>query len=238
MTMNTARRITMTSSLFVLAIGLAGCAGSSGAKIGLVDSTPSSALGQDGYSSQEADDYLLRPSDVVSVTVFREPDLSIESIPIGADGLLSLPLIGSLKVQGLTARGLEKLVTDRLAAGQLRDPRVTVNVMQFGSHVVTVEGSVEKPGMYPFKPGTRLSGAMSLGGGPSRVANAREVAVFRQTPQGISVAKFDYRAVRAGTMLDPVIQPSDRIVVGTSGLSVFWQDLLKALPAFALFTQL
>ena len=50
------------------------------------------------------------------------------------------------------------------------------------------------------------------------------------------VAKFDYRAVSQGTMIDPVLEPGDRVVVGTSGLSQFWQDLLRALPAFGLFT--
>jgi len=64
----------------------------------------------------------------------------------------------------------------------------------------------------------------------------REVAIFRETPDGLMVAKFDYRSVRQGTMLDPVLAPGDRVVVGISGLSQFWQDLLRALPAFALFT--
>ncbi len=49
------------------------------------------------------------------------------------------------------------------------------------------------------------------------------------------VAKFDYRQISQGTMMDPVLQPNDRVVVGTDGLSVFWQDLLKALPAFGIF---
>lgn len=214
-----------------------GCASSPPAKIGLVDATPVAAYGQSDYSASEPSNYLLRPSDVVSVTVFREPDLSIENIPVGADGMLSLPLIGSIKVDGLTARQLEQEVSKKLATS-LVNPNVSVNIMQFGSHVVTVEGAVEKPGMYAFKPGTRLSGAISLAAGPNRVAKLREIAVFRQTTSGMAVAKFDYAAVRAGTMMDPVLQPSDRVVVGTSGLSVFWQDLLKALPAFALFTNL
>ena len=144
----------------------------------------------------------------------------------------------AVRVDGMTTRDLERTVTERLAQKDLIDPRVSVNVMQFGSHLVTVEGSVEKPGMYPFKPGTRLSGAISLAAGLKREAKLSEVAVFRQTGRGMAVAKFDYGAVRAGTMLDPVLLPSDRIVVGTSGLSLFWQDLLKALPAFALFTNL
>lgn len=224
--------------LTVLSVGLAACANSQTARIGLVDSSTNAALGQQGYSSVESEVYLLRPSDVVSVTVFREPDLSITNVPVNADGTLSMPLLGTLKVEGLTSAQLEKKVTEKLAAGSLVDPRVSVNVMQFGSHLVTVEGAVEKPGMYPFKPGTRLSGAISLAAGPSRVARTRDVAIFRRTAQGISVAKFDYAAVRSGNMLDPVLEPSDRVVVGTSGLSQFWQDLLKALPAFALFTNL
>lgn len=223
--------------LAVSAATLAGCSSSPGAKIGLVDSTPVAAYGQDGYSATEPADYLLRPSDVVSVTVFREPDLSVENVPIGADGMLSLPLAGAIKVDGMTTRQLEQEVRNKLASS-LVSPNVSVNIMQFGSHVVTVEGSVEKPGMYPFKPGTRLSGAISLAAGPNRTAKLKDVVVFRQTVGGMSVAKFDYAAVRSGTMMDPVLQPSDRVVVGTSGLSVFWQDLLKTLPAFALFTNL
>lgn len=221
-----------------LALAIAGCSTGPTARVGIVDSTPSAALGQEDYSAKESETYTLRPSDVVSVTVFREPDLSIENVPVGADGNLSLPLLGSVRVDGMTTRDLERTVTERLAQKDLIDPRVSVNVMQFGSHLVTVEGSVEKPGMYPFKPGTRLSGAISLAAGLKREAKLSEVAVFRQTGRGMAVAKFDYGAVRAGTMLDPVLLPSDRIVVGTSGLSLFWQDLLKALPAFALFTNL
>jgi polysaccharide export outer membrane protein len=62
-----------------------------------------------------------------------------------------------------------------------------------------------------------------------------QVAVFRESPQGIMIAKFDYQQVRQGTMLDPVLEPGDRVVMGTDGLSVFWEDLLKALPAFGIF---
>jgi polysaccharide export outer membrane protein len=224
-------------NLAVLAVILGGCASSAQTKIGIVDSAPVSAYGQSDYSAVEKADYRLRPSDVVTITVFREPDLSVENTPVGADGMLSLPLVGSIKVDGLTARQLEQEVRSKLAPA-LVDPNVSVNIMQFGSHVVTVEGAVEKPGMYAFKPGTRLSGAISLAAGPSRVAKLTEIAVFRQTASGMAVAKFDYAAVRAGTMMDPVLEPSDRIVLGTSGLSVFWQDLLKTLPAFALFTNL
>ncbi|NLR69405.1 polysaccharide export protein [Novosphingobium sp. ERN07] len=232
-----ARCAARTAFLFGAAVTIAGCSTGPTARIGMAANTPVAELGQTNFSADEAEIYTLRPSDVVSVTVFREPDLSVQNIPVGADGMLSLPLIGPIKVEGLTTGDLERTVTERLAKSQLIDPRVSVNVMQFGSHLVTVEGSVEKPGMFPFKPGTRLTGAIALAEGLKREGKLSEVAIFRQTKDGIAVAKFDYGAVRAGTMMDPVLLPSDRVIVGTSGLSLFWQDLIKALPAFALFTR-
>lgn len=100
---------------------------------------------------------------------------------------------------------------------------------------MTVEGAVDKPGVYAFQPGARLSTAIALASGPKRTAKASQVAVFRESPQGIMVAKFDYVQVSRGTMLDPVLEPGDRVVMGTDGLSVFWEDLLRALPAFGVF---
>lgn len=227
-----------TFAAVTLASALAGCGNSPPVRVGLATTSPVTEYGQSDYSATEPAEYVLRPADIVSVTVFREPELSVQNVPVGADGRLSLPVVGTIKVDGMTTRQIEQSVTQKLASGTLVNPQVSINVMQFASHVVTVEGSVEKPGMYPFKPGTRLSGAIALAAGPSRIAKLKEVAVFRQRPDGIAVAKFDYGQVRLGTMMDPVLQPNDRVIVGTSGLSQFWQDFLKTVPAFALFTRL
>jgi polysaccharide biosynthesis/export protein len=167
--------------------------------------------------------------------VFREPDLSAPEVRIGVEGNVSLPMLGSIPAAGLTAKQLEQDVTRRLAALGLKTPSVSVNVTDFASHLVTVEGAVEKPGVFAFQPGSRLSSAIALAEGPKRSAKIDQVAVFRESPQGIMIAKFDYRAVSQGTMLDPVLQPGDRVVMGTDGLTVFWEDLLKALPAFGVF---
>lgn len=136
---------------------------------------------------------------------------------------------------GKGAEDLSRELTWRLDEAGLKHPSVTVNVLDHASHLVTVEGGVEEPGVYPFQPGARLSSALALANGPNRVAKLREVAIFRETPDGLAVAKFDYVEVRRGAMLDPVIQPGDRVVVGISGLSQFWQDFLRAMPAFGIF---
>lgn len=192
-------------------------------------------LGQAGYTWARPTTYLLRPSDQITINVFREPDLSLEKVRIGVEGNVSLPMIGSVPAAGMTAKQFEQDVTRRLAALGLKSPMVSVNIADYASHLVTVEGAVEKPGVYTFQPGARLSSAVALASGPKRVAKTDQVAVFRESPEGIMVAKFDYAQISQGTMLDPVLEPGDRVVMGTDGLSVFWEDLLKALPAFGVF---
>lgn len=214
---------------------LAGCSSGPSAVPGLAVAQPAEALGQQQFGSTNEASYVLRPADVIRITVFREADLSVESLPIAANGEISLPLVGTLQAAGMTQRQLEDRIEATLGQRYLRNPEVAVNVLEYRSHEVTVEGSVRTPGMFTFRPGTRLSGAISLAEGPVREAELKDVAVFRQGPAGIQIAKFDYAAVRSGQMLDPVLQPGDRIVVGTDGLSVFWQDVLRAIPAFAVF---
>ncbi|MBI1402047.1 MAG: polysaccharide export protein [Porphyrobacter sp.] len=216
-------------------IFLAGCASTPEPRIGLSVSDPVAEYGQTGFSVQRPTSYALRPADQISINVFREPDLSLEKVRIGVDGNVSVPMLGTIPAAGMTTKQFEQDVTRRLAALGLKMPTVSVNIVDYASHLVTVEGAVEKPGVYPFQPGARLSSAVALASGPKRTAKIEQVAVFRESPQGVMVAKFDYQQIKQGTMLDPVLEPGDRVVMGTDGLSVFWEDLLKALPAFGVF---
>jgi polysaccharide biosynthesis/export protein len=229
------RRLLGTSIGLVAAVSLAGCASSPGPIVGAASNQPIAELGQAGYSVVRPTTYNLRSADQIAVTVFREPDLSLEKVRVGVEGNVSLPMIGSIPAAGMTAKQFEQDVTRRLAALGLKNPIVNVNIVEYASHLVTVEGSVDTPGVYAFQPGARLSSAIALARGPKRVAKTSQVAVFRESPQGIMIAKFDYGMVSQGAMLDPLLEPGDRVVMGTDGLSQFWEDLLKALPAFGVF---
>lgn len=222
-------------AVIVSAFTLAGCASTPEPVIGAAVSQPRADLGQSNYSQARAATYMLRPSDQISVNVFREPDLSIENVRLGVDGEVSLPMLGSIPAAGMTAKQFEQDVSRRLLAAGLRSPMVSVNISEYASHLVTVEGSVVDPGVYAFQPGSRLSAAIAMADGPTNVANKQQVAVFRETPQGVMIAKFDYQQISQGTMLDPILQPGDRVIMGTDGLSVFYQNLLQALPAFGVF---
>lgn len=217
------------------AVTLAGCASTPEPVIGAAVSQPRSDLGQTSYSQTRADTYMLRPSDQISVNVFREPELSLENVRLGVDGAVSLPMLGSIPAAGMTTKQFEQDVSRRLLAAGLRTPMVSINISEYASHLVTVEGAVEDPGVFAFQPGARLSSAIAMADGPTNVAKREQVAVFRESPQGILIAKFDYQQVSQGTMLDPILQPGDRVVMGTNGLSVFYQNMLQALPAFGVF---
>lgn len=223
------------AAVVLAAIGVTGCASTPAPVIGAAVSQPRADLGQGLYSQARPANYALRPSDQISVNVFREPDLSLEEVRLGVDGAVSLPLLGTIPAAGLTTRELEQDIAQRLLAAGLRSPMVSVNIANYASHLVTVEGSVEDPGVYTFQPGSRLSSAIAMGGGPTRTAKIDQIAVFRESPEGVMIALFDYGQMRQGTMLDPVLAPGDRVVIGTDGLSVFYQDVLKTLPALGVF---
>lgn len=231
-------RASLTAISLLFVASLAGCKTVPAPTPGRLNPEPVASLGQTEFPAEFAAAPTLHPNDVISVTVFREPDLSVDRVQVSADGTVSLPLVGSVSVTGKTAPQVAEIIKQRLTPNYLKYPQVTVNVVEYGSNQVTVEGAVTNAGLYNFKPGTRLSGAIALAGGTSRVAKLSEVAVFRYDSQGMLVAKFDYAAVMQGTMVDPILMPNDRVIVGTSGLSQFYQDLIKSLPAFALFTRL
>lgn len=241
MTMSYLRSLVRRLAKALLPIGLglsvAACGSGPAPVPGAVQSVPSAALGQEDYDNALQSNYVLRPADIISVNVFREEQLSLPEVTVGADGRISLPLIGAVQVGGLTPSEFAVQVERALGARYLTNPAVAVNVVSYGSHLVTVEGAVKEAGVYQFVPGTRLSGGISLAQGPDRVAKLSEVVVFRDSPDGRSVARFDYQAVRSGTMIDPVLEPGDRIVVGTDSLNAFWQDFLKVVPLIGLFVR-
>lgn len=225
-------------SLIVAAIAtlsLGGCASTPEPVIGAAETQPIIELGQANYTHQKSGTYLLRPSDRITVNVFREPDFSLDRVQIGVEGNISVPMLGSIPAAGMTAEAFEADLTRRLATIGLKSPAVSVNIAEYASHLVTVEGAVKTPGVYTFQPGARLSSAIALAEGPERTARTSQVAVFREMEGGIAIAKFDYGMISQGTMLDPVLEPGDRVVMGTDGLSVFWQDVLRAVPAFGIF---
>ncbi|MFO0461253.1 MAG: polysaccharide export protein EpsE [Burkholderiales bacterium] len=146
--------------LAVLATGIALLAG-------LAELASAPAHAQQPASAEAArDDYLLGPGDAIRIQVFQNPDLTVEA-RVSEAGVISFPLLGALRIGGLSPTNVEKLIAQRLRDGKyLQNPQVTVNVTTFRSQQVSVLGNVTRPGRYPLETtGMRLSEVLSLAGG-------------------------------------------------------------------------
>jgi len=115
--------------------------------------------------AQEADalsSYTLNTGDHVQVTVFEEPDLSVDAV-LDDTGAISYPLLGEIQVRGLTARELDARITEGLRGRFLINPRVNVAIKEYRPFFM--RGEVASPGSFPFKPGLTVEKAISMAGG-------------------------------------------------------------------------
>lgn len=176
--------------------------------------------------------YVLDSADTVTVSVFREPELSVVDRVVDGGGNLNLPLIGDIDVRGKTSGELSEEIRSRLTRYVI-DPKVSVGVVS-ASQSVAVEGSVNQPGIYPIPGRSSLLETMALARSPTRIAALDQIFVFRTIDGQEQAARFDLRRIRAGLDPDPVILPSDKIVVGYSNLKELWLEYLSV-PVFNIF---
>ncbi|MBB5204361.1 polysaccharide export outer membrane protein [Inhella inkyongensis] len=128
-------------------------------------------------------EYKLGAGDVVRVMVYQNADLTIEA-RVSEAGLLSYPLLGNVKVGGLSASAAEQLIANGLKDGSfVKQPQVTLTVLQVRAHMVNVLGHLNRPGRYPLEMGgMRVADLLSVAGGTTAVAS--EVVVVSGTRDG------------------------------------------------------
>jgi polysaccharide biosynthesis/export protein len=167
--------------------------------------------------------------DVLEISVFSAPDLS-GSYQVDYLGKLKLPLLGTLKAAGYTPAELAANLEQRLAEKYLEDPDVTVRVSDTKKRYLTIDGSVQKPGMYPVDGQLTLLQAVSLSGGPTEGANPNKVVIFRQIEGKRNAAGFNLKDIREGKAVDPLVYPNDIIVMDGSEARRTYGDILRSLP--------
>lgn len=182
-------------------------------------------------------EYLIAPGDVVSLSVFGEPDLNLEKLPVDDAGYIQVPLVGAVKISSLTPAQASTLIGNKLGARFLRNPDVTLNVIEQTGQTVTVEGQVMKAGSYPVDNQTTLLGAIALAQSPTRIAKLDEVVIFRTVNNQRMAARFHLGRIRAGQDPDPQILGGDVVVVGFSQAKSIYRDFLQAAPIFNVFTR-
>lgn len=180
-----------------------------------------------------AERYRFAVADELSVTVFREPELSVARAVIDPSGMIALPGIGSVLAHGMTADELSAMVSERLNRRLLRNAIVAVGLVRAAGRTITIEGAVQKTGIYPMPGRLSLIQAVSLGETVMDTADLRQVIVFRESEGRRFAARFDLLDIRAGRADDPELQPGDVVVVGTSRAKEIYRDILQILPGAA-----
>jgi polysaccharide biosynthesis/export protein len=159
-------------------------------------------------------DYVIGPQDVLGINVWHEPEIS-QSVPVRPDGKISLPLVGDLKVSGLTPRLLQNLLAKELEA-YVRKPQVTVIVREVNSHKFYIIGEVGRPGEYSLATSVTVLDALATAGGFRDFAKVQKIYLLRLMPDGSRKRlPFDYKAAVNGktSYHDIELQSGDTLVV-------------------------
>lgn len=169
-------------------------------------------------------DYRIGPNDLIDIEVYGVTELK-RTVRVNSSGLVTLPLIGSMAVAGMTAQQAEAAIAARYAEKYLQDPQISVFIREFTTQRVTIEGAVAKPGIYPLTGQITLLRAMALAGGRGELASLDNVMVYRAGPDGkLSSMTYDLDQVRSGEIPDPVVLPEDVIVVQRRPMRVLLRD--------------
>jgi len=159
-----------------------------------------------------AEGYVIGASDVIAVTVFKEPTLS-GSLLVRPDGMISMPLLGDVKASGKTPLQLAEEIAVKLKK-YIQDPNVTVVLSQNNSKIVYLLGEVAKTGPIAMTPGMTLLQAIATGGGLTVYANSKKIYLLRNTGGKQEKIPVQYKqALKGDGSLNLILNPGDTIVV-------------------------
>lgn len=178
--------------------------------------------------TQNGSEQPLSPNDLLEINVFQVDNLN-RTVQIDASGQISLPLIGTMKAAGKTVRQLEKEIETAYGEKYLQSPDVTVFVKDSVGQRITVDGEVNRAGIYPVSSNATLLDAIALAGNVSAIGDASKVFVYRNIGQNTLVANYNVEQIRAGKNPNPRIFGGDKIVVFTSKSKIAINNLKDAL---------
>jgi len=163
-----------------------------------------------------AQDYIIRERDVLKINVYEHPDLSV-SLRVSSDGTITFPLLGTIKVAGLSEKEVQEKITRMLADGYIVNPQVSVLVEEYKDFVY-VTGEVKKPGAYQYEEGMNVLKAVTLAGGFTDKASKGRIKIIRKDTNVSDSTEENHSAktIELKAKLDTPIEPNDIIIVPES----------------------
>lgn len=220
----------------VVAAALSGCASTPPPQstADLTVLTDSTALPAPTRSDLTAADRpaLIGPLDTIEIDVFNVPDLSRE-MQVDASGRIAMPLIGTVDARGKTAGELAGTIEAALRGKYLRNPDVTVNIKSSVSQVVTVDGQVTEPGLYPVTNEMTLMRVIASAKGLTQFARDDDVVILRTVNGRRMAGVYNLGAIQRGAYADPAIYAEDVVIVGDSPQRRLFNNIISLAPLLA-----
>ena len=170
-------------------------------------------------------DLLIGRGDLLQVTVYGT-DFD-RQVRVTDEGEISLPLIGNIKVGGLSIGDAEQVVGRKLAsAGYFNDPQVSIFEREYATQGISVLGEVQKPGIYPLPGARNLFDAISAAGGTTEKAGNQVTITHRNHPEVPETVPLSY-AGQSSAHSNIQLLPGDTVVVGRAGIVYVVGDVHK-----------
>jgi polysaccharide biosynthesis/export protein len=223
-------------ALLACAASLSGCVTSSDEGTLATSGTPSGAVtGALAKNAKPAasEGYTVGPMDILDISVFKVPELT-KSVQVAETGTINMPLLGEVPAAGKTAQQIEQDLTRKLGAQYLKNPQVSVFVKDHNSQAVTVEGAVNRPGIYPIRGKLSLVQLVATAGGLNNDLYEKNITVFSIIDGQRISHVYDIDDVRSGKAGDPELHQGDVIVVDNNPGKVALNTTLKVIsPALS-----
>ncbi len=172
-------------------------------------------------ASQNArgEEYVIGTDDVLSITFWQQPDLNSRT-RVRKDGTISLPIIGEVKAEGLSQKGLSSSILEKMSLYNANISQATVAIDEYNHKKIYVQGEVSSPGGFGFETIPDLWGAIREAGGPTEFADLSSVSIIRGNQES-EVLRVDLKTkLKAGSLKDlPELKPKDTIWIPRSSLS-------------------
>ena len=202
---------------FLLAQIVPGTAASRPAAASTSPAAASAPISTGGVSAPAG--YVLSPTDQVAVEVFGEDDLRTSG-RLNPEGNLSVPLLGSIHLAGLTLTQAVSKLTELYSRDYLVNPKINVTLLSYAKRRFSILGQVNRPGsidMPDSSPeGIDLLEAIALAGGYTRIASPERITVRRQNASGDQIFKVNAKRFTKGKGGGFLVEPGDTINVGES----------------------
>jgi polysaccharide export outer membrane protein len=159
------------------------------------------------------DDYLIGVADVITVTVFGEPDASRPNATVDNDGTIDMPYIGRVKAAGRTARVVEKEIRDRLGEKYLLNPSVSLEIVKYRSKTVSVQGYVRDPGQKILEGNASLISVLAQAGSMTLDAGSVVIISRRDAKGAIEQIRVSRRDIESGLAQNVLLRDGDTVLV-------------------------